>query len=173
MQRRSKNTRSGRGSKPLARSGGRTLKEKARTTGAKARTASGARAANVRKKSAKKAASHIKKHARKAMHDFYVISIIFLALVLLSSAFLLYQWKNYKIVQYGKEVQRLRADIHRLNGEIRPKQAFINKELKGPKRIMKVAGEKLGLKPSIQGPIIFTADKVMLEYYAEKDREEK
>ena len=50
---------------------------------------------------------------------------------------------------------------------------FINKELKGPKRIMKVAGEKLGLKPSIQGPIIFTADKVMLEYYAEKDREEK
>lgn len=107
------------------------------------------------------------------MYDFYVVSVVFLVLVMLSSAFLLFQWKNYKIVEFGKEVQQLRAEIYRLNGEIRPRQAFINKELKGPKRIMQVADKKLGLKPSVRGPIIFTVDKTMLEYYAEKDREEK
>ena len=54
------------------------------------------------------------------MYDFYVVSVVFLVLVMLSSAFLLFQWKNYKIVEFGKEVQQLRAEIYRLNGEIRP-----------------------------------------------------
>ena len=168
MKKRSRSTTTR--TRAAAKTGGRTLKERSRPA---ARSAAKTRTASTRKKAPKKATRHLKKQARRAMYDFYVVSVVFLVLVMLSSAFLLFQWKNYKIVEFGKEVQQLRAEIYRLNGEIRPRQAFINKELKGPKRIMQVADKKLGLKPSVRGPIIFTVDKTMLEYYAEKDREEK
>lgn len=99
----------------------------------------------------------------------YVVTI-FLVLFVLSLSFLLYQWKDYKIVEYGKDIQRYKADILRLKSEVSRQQAQINSEYIKYHRIARIAGEKLDLKPSIQEPTIFKVDKNTLQYYVEKDK---
>lgn len=99
----------------------------------------------------------------------YVITI-FMALFVLSLSFLLYQWKDYTIVEYGKEIQRYKADILYLKSEVNRNKAHINSELVKYHRIAQISGDKLGLKPSVQEPIPFKIDKNIFERYVEKDR---
>jgi hypothetical protein len=91
-------------------------------------------------------------------------------LFVLSLSFLLYQWKDYKIVEYGKDIQRYKSEILYLESEVSRKRAHINSELIKYHRIAQIAGEKLGLKPSVQEPIPFKVDQNMFESYVEKDR---
>jgi hypothetical protein len=111
-------------------------------------------------------AHYIKQGMQQAV---YVVTI-FLTLFILSLSFLLYQWKDYKIVEYGKDIQRYKANILRLKSEVSRQQAQINSEYIKYHRIAGIAGEKLGLKPSVQEPTIFKVDKNTLQYYVEKDQ---
>jgi hypothetical protein len=99
----------------------------------------------------------------------YVITI-FMVLFVLSLSFLLYQWKDYTLVEYGKEIQRYKADILYLESEVNRNKAQINSELIKYHRIAQISGDKLGLKPSVQEPIPFKVDKNIFEHYVEKDR---
>lgn len=112
-------------------------------------------------------AHYIKQGVQQAV---YVVTI-FLVLFVLSLSFLLYQWKEYKIVEYGKDIQRYKADVLRLKSEVSRQQAQINSEYIKYHRIAQIAGEKLELKPSVQEPTIFTVDKNKLQYYVEKDQQ--
>lgn len=110
------------------------------------------------------------RYLKQGMQQVVYVVTIFLTLFVLSLSFLLYQWKDYKIVEYGKDIQRYRADILRLKSEVSRQQAQINSEYINYHRIAQIAGEKLGLKPSIQEPTIFKVDKNTLQYYVEKDQ---
>lgn len=111
-------------------------------------------------------AHYIKQGMQQAV---YVVTI-FLVLFVLSLSFLLYQWKDYKIVEYGKDIQRYKTDILRLKSEVSRQQAQINSEYIKYHRIAQIAGEKLGLKPSVKEPTIFKVNKNTLQYYVEKDQ---
>ncbi len=124
----------------------------------------------VQQRKRRKAQQQFKKGFRQALYGFYTISIIFVVLFLLSLSFLLYQWKEYQIVEYGKEIQQLRTDIYRLNSQVKHNQAQINTDLMKYYRIARIAREKLGLVPSVQEPVVFEVDRRKLEYYARKDR---
>lgn len=93
-----------------------------------------------------------------------------MVLFVLSLSFLLYQWKDYTIVEYGKEIQRYKADILYIESEVNRNKAQINSELIKYHRIAQISGDKLGLKPSVQEPIPFKVDKNIFEHYVEKDR---
>ena len=105
---------------------------------------------------------------RKALYDFYTISLVFLMLLVLSSMFLLFQWKNYKVVEFGKEIQRLQSEKLRLESEMSRNQA---KMIAFQQKVEKIAPEKLGLKPAIREPVLFRIDQKKLDYYVQKDRE--
>ena len=116
---------------------------------------------------------HVKKGVRQAVYGFYTISVVFLILVMISLAFLLYQWKNYQITEYVKDIQQLKAEVLRLDSERSRYQARINTELMKYYRIARVAEKKLGLKPAIQKPTPLTVNKQRLQYYVQKDQKEK
>ena len=116
---------------------------------------------------------NLKKNAHKMVRDFYVISSIFLAMLMLSSGFLLYQWKDYKIVEYSKEIMQLQNDILQLKSSQARLQATINTDLLKYHRIAEVAKNKLALAPSVEEPVLLIVDKQKLEYYAQKDAEKQ
>ncbi len=120
-----------------------------------------------------KSTLNLKKGVRRAVYDFYLISVVFLILLTLSSAFLLYQWKNYKIVEFGKEIQRLQVDVLKFQSTVNRNQAKINTELIKYHRIAQVAKDKLGLQPSVEEPFVLLVDQKKLEYYVRKDKESK
>lgn len=128
----------------------------------------------VKRNKRKKKSSGIKErnayYLKQGMQQAVYVITIFLGLFTLSLAFLLYQWKDYKIVEFGKEIQQYRGDVLRLKSEVSRNQSKINSELIKYHRIAQISGEKLGLKPSVQEPIIFKIDKNTLEYYVGKDR---
>lgn len=138
------------------------------------KTATASRGKSNRKRSQqqkrRKAKKQIKEGVQQALYGFYTISLIFVVLFLISLGFLLYQWKEYQIVEYGKEIQQLRTDIYRLNSLVNHNEAQINTELLKYYRIARIAREKLNLVPSIQEPIVFEVDKEKLEDYARKDQ---
>jgi hypothetical protein len=109
-------------------------------------------------------------YLRQGVQQAVYVTTIFMVLFVLSLSFLLYQLKDYKIVEYGKEIQRYKADILYLESEVSRKQAHINSELMKYHRIAQISGESLGLKPSVQEPIPFKIDKNIFERYVEKDR---
>lgn len=113
---------------------------------------------------------HFKKGVQQALHGFYTITAVFLILLVISLAFLVYQWKEYKIVEYGKDIQLLKVQILNLNSQVSRNQARINSELLKYNRIARVAGEKLNLQPSIGAPRLLQVDKDRLDYYVAKDR---
>lgn len=115
-----------------------------------------------------KNAAILKRGMRKALYDFYTISLVFLMLLVLSSMFLLYQWKNYKVVEFGKEIQRLQSEKLRLESEMSRNQARM---ITFQQKVEKIAPEKLGLKPAIREPVLFRIDQKKLDYYVQKDRE--
>jgi len=123
------------------------------------------------RKKTRKSTLNLKKGVRRAVYDFYLISVIFLVLLTLSSAFLLYQWKNYKIVEFGKEIQQLQVDVLKLQSSTNRNQARINTELVNYHRIAQLVDEKLGLKPSVEEPFVLPVDQKELEYYVQKDKE--
>ena len=134
-----------------------------------AQNGKGAKRTRRKKKSSglkERNAHYLKQGVQQAV---YVVGI-FLTLFTLSLAFLLYQWKDYKIVEFGKEIQQYRSDILRLKSEVSRNQAKINSDLIKYHRIAQISGEKLGLKPSVQEPIVLKIDKNALEYYVGKDR---
>lgn len=120
------------------------------------------------KKAAGKNAAILKRGMRRALYDFYTISLVFLMLLVLSSMFLLFQWKNYKVVEFGKEIQRLQSEKLRLESEMSRNQA---KMITFQQKVEKIAPEKLGLKPAIREPVLFRIDQKKLDYYVQKDRE--
>ncbi|MCK6622085.1 MAG: hypothetical protein HUU32_02125 [Calditrichaceae bacterium] len=100
----------------------------------------------------------------------YVVTV-FLALILLSLAFLLYQWKEYKIVEFNKDIQKLKSEVLRLESEVSRRQAQVNSQLTKYHRVAQISGEKLGLKPTVEEPLIFKVDKKSWRYYVGKDRQ--
>lgn len=94
-------------------------------------------------------------------------------MLMLSSAFLLYQWKDYKIVEYSKEIQDLRSDVLKLQSAESRYRARINSDLIKYHRIAEVAKDKLQLLPSVEEPVILTVDKRLLDAYVQKDNENK
>ena len=121
----------------------------------------------------KKTNLNLKKGVRRAVYDLYIISVIFLILLMLTSAFLLYQWKDYKIVEYSKEIQDLRSDVLKLQSAESRYRARINSDLIKYHRIAEVAKDKLQLLPSVEEPVILTVDKRLLDAYVQKDNENK
>ncbi len=121
----------------------------------------------------KKTNLNLKKGVRRAVYDLYIISVIFLIMLMLSSAFLLYQWKDYKIVEYSKEIQDLRSDVLKLQSAESRYRARINSDLIKYHRIAEVAKDKLQLLPSVEEPVILTVDKRLLDAYVQKDNENK
>ncbi|RMF58502.1 MAG: hypothetical protein D6748_08525 [Calditrichaeota bacterium] len=122
-----------------------------------------------KKTSSSKTVLQVKKGVRNAVYGFYSISLVFLLLLMGSVAFLAYQWKNFQITEYSKEIQQLKAEILRLNSEKSRREALINSELMEYHRIARLAREKLGLKPAAKEPVILSVDKNKLEYYVQKD----
>ncbi|MEZ4763545.1 MAG: hypothetical protein R3C26_10210 [Calditrichia bacterium] len=114
-----------------------------------------------------------KKRGSEGVYDLYIISVIFLIMLMLSSAFLLYQWKDYKIVEYSKEIQDLRSDVLKLQSAESRYRARINSDLIKYHRIAEVAKDKLQLLPSVEEPVILTVDKRLLDAYVQKDNENK
>lgn len=114
----------------------------------------------------------LKRRVKRAVLEFYVISVVFLGMLALSSAFLLYQWKDYQLVEFAKEIQLLQSDILRLQSAVNRHQTTINTELLKYHRIVQVAQEKLALKPSVEEPVVLSVDKNQLDDYVQKDRQE-
>ncbi len=125
------------------------------------------------RKSAGKKKAAGKQAVRQGLQQLAYVGVIFLSLVVLSLGFLLYQWKDYQITEYAKEIEQLRAEVLRLQSDNSRKQAYINTELLKYHRIARIAEEKLGLKPALQKPTVLVVDKQKLEAYAQKDREEE
>lgn len=145
-------------------------KSSVRKPGAR-RTTQGRSIQRKPRKKTRKSTLNLKKGVRRAVYDFYLISVIFLVLLTLSSAFLLYQWKNYKIVEFGKEIQQLQVDVLKLQSSTNRNQARINTELVNYHRIAQLVDDKLGLKPSVEEPFVLPVDQEELEYYVQKDKE--
>ncbi len=145
-------------------------KSSARKPGARRKTQRRSIQRKPRKKT-RKSTLNLKKGVRRAVYDFYLISVIFLILLTLSSAFLLYQWKNYQIVEFGKEIQQLQVDVLKLQSSTNRNQARINTELVNYHRIAQLVDKKLGLKPSVEEPVVLPVDQKELEYYVQKDKE--
>lgn len=127
---------------------------------------------NAPRKNTAKNVLYLKKKVRRAVLEFYMISVIFLAMLVLSSAFLLYQWKDYKLVEFAREIQLLQSDVLKLQSAVSRHQTTINTELLKYHRIVRVAQEKLALKPSVEEPVVFSVEKTQLDYYVQKDRQE-
>lgn len=100
----------------------------------------------------------------------YVVTV-FLALILLSLAFLLYQWKEYKIVEFNKDIQKLKSEVLRLESEVSRRQALVNSQLTQYHRIAQISAEKLGLKPALQEPLIFKVNEKTWRHYVGKDQQ--
>ncbi len=125
------------------------------------------------RKQQKQQSQYFKQRMRQALYGFYTISMVFLVLVVLSLSFLLYQWKEYKITELAKEIQQLKAEILKLSSENNRYQSKINTRLEVHHRIAEIVKQRLDLEPAIQEPIVFKVDKDKLQYYVQKDQEEK
>ncbi len=147
----------------------KTARKKTTTTSKNQRKKSPKKTAAKRKttKARSKSKETIKKGVRRALLDFYTISLIFLGLLILSSMFLVYQWKDFWITEYGKDIGRLQGQIFTLTSELSHNQATVNHL---QQQVEKVAPKKLGLQPSLKEPIVFKVNQNKLEYYVRKDQ---
>ncbi len=148
-------------------------KRKTTTTNRAKGVKSGTGQKRKRKAVNRKTVLQVKQGVRQAVYGFYTISLVFLILILVSLAFLVYQWKDYQITEYVKDIQHLKAEILRLDSEKSRYQAKINSELMTYYRIARVAEKELGLKPASTEPLPLRVDKKRLAFYVQKDTEEE
>lgn len=127
-----------------------------------------------RKKKPKKeeAIYWLKKGTREAFYGFSSVLLAFLVLLILSMAFLFYQYKEYKILQYSREIQQLKVEILKLNSQNNRLKSRIHTRLSEYNRIARVVRDKLGLVESIEKPTRLRVDKKTYEKFARKDEEE-
>jgi len=128
--------------------------------------------AGGKRKRKKKNIYYLKKGARDAALGFTSIFLMFLVILFLSALFLGYQYKEYKIVQLGKEIQQLKAEILQLNSFNQRLRAQISSQLDEYHRIARIAREKLQLEESIEKPLVLKVDKDKYLKYRARDEKE-
>ncbi len=95
--------------------------------------------------------------------------MIFTLFLVASMGFLLFQWKEYVLTKYTKNIQRLTEEVYRLRSERSELESTVKRSLTQYHRIARIAREKLGLEQSLHPPAILVVDGKKLAYYARKD----
>jgi len=126
----------------------------------------------ARRKRTKTAVYRLKSGAKSAFHGISTILIMFSLLIIASSSFILYQYKEYKITELAEEIQTLKLDILKLASQNSRYQGLLNSRLLRYQRIAAVAKTRLHMKESLHQPAHFRVDKKQLEYYVRLDQKE-
>ena len=109
---------------------------------------------------------HTGKGAVKGMSIVALVSSVFL---MMTSMFLLYQWKEFRIRQTLRDIEAFKRSIYELNTEIARKQSYIQRELLNPTRIARMARRYKNLQQSLETPQYLPVDKQKWQYFLEKD----
>lgn len=171
--RRSTSGRSGGKTAAASKRGGSRKKADGKSTGRQAgRTQSKAAAqapARKRRRQRKQRIDRVRQGVRQAVQAVYLVLGIGVLLVVLSVAFVLYQWKEVAIVEAAKQIEVLREEVRALESARSRREGLINNTLLQESRLVGYSREKLGLERTIEQPTVFAVDKDTWMYYVRKD----
>ncbi|RMG63339.1 MAG: hypothetical protein D6715_11345 [Calditrichaeota bacterium] len=106
---------------------------------------------------------------RQATRGLSTVVMIFSLFLVASLGFLLFQWKEYLLTKYNKDIQLLTEEVYRLRSERSELESEIKSSLTQYHRIARIGREKLGLEQSLRPPAVLVVDGKKLKRYARKD----
>ena len=112
---------------------------------------------------------NVRSGVRQALQALYLISAIGGVLLVLSVAFVLYQWKEVAIVEATKQIEVLREEVRALESARSRREGLVNNTLLQETRLVNYGRERLGLERTIEQPTVFAVDKDTWMYYVRKD----
>ncbi len=108
------------------------------------------------------------KTGKEAARGMSVVALISLVFLMLTSVFLLYQWKEFRILQVRRQISALDRALGQLETEINHKETQI-RQLIDIHRISRIARQHANLQQSIEETGVLPVDAKKWQYFREKD----